>query len=603
MSLPSSPGSPEDTTQDLAHQPPAPAQRFEEGRIALLVERWNSTQRTLARRVFSDASVVGVVLGLFGFWTALTPSLISRTWWMTAASVFLSTLFAYGVGVLVGACARGFARLIGLRVTASSRAVAVLRRIGYGVLVATTVVVWFWSIQQQRDISRTVHLPGRIWWSQTVGAVVGLAAVVASIGLVRALRHGVALLYAGVRRFITQPVAAGGVLILGLVVLLIATNNVIVTTAANAVAHQMSVINDRTTPGARRPDSTLRSGGPGSVESWSNLGRKGQNYISDGPSAADIAELTGHPAKEPIRVYAGLPADHDLAAGARTVLAELIRTRAFDRKVLVLHTTTGAGWVEEWSVASVEYLTGGDCATATMQYSFLGSPAAFLLDRSSAQRAGTVLLDTVHAYWSRLDPVHRPRLYAAGVSLGSYGGQAAFSSASEMMSRVDGAVWVGTPGFTPIWRDLNASRQQGSPEVAPVIDNGRHIRFAPTPRYLDRNRWGSPYGSWQTPRVVYLQHTSDPVVWWSPSLIWREPDWIRERAGIDVNPRISWTPWSTFWQVTADMAISVATPGGHGHSYHEELVDAWAQVLGTRSSQAQLQRIKEQVPRTIRAGD
>lgn len=93
------------------------------------------------------------------------------------------------------------------------------------------------------------------------------------------------------------------------------------------------------------------------------------------------------------------------------------------------------------------------------------------------------------------------------------------------------------------------------------------------------------------------------MVWWSPSLIWREPDWIRERAGIDVNPRISWTPWSTFWQVTADMAISVATPGGHGHSYHEELVDAWAQVLGTRSSQAQLQRIKEQVPRTIRAGD
>jgi uncharacterized membrane protein len=365
----------------------------------------------------------------------------------------------------------------------------------------------------------------------------------------------------------------------------------------------MGTLNQKTFDGARPPTSALRSGGPQSMETWSKLGREGQRFVSNGPSAADISAATGRPAIDPIRVYAGLTPDHNLTEGAETVLAELIRTRAFDRKVLVLHTATGAGWVEEWSVAAVEYLTGGDCATATMQYSYLGSPAAFMLDRSSPQQGGKALFDIVHAYWSTLDPAHRPKLYTTGVSLGSYGGQAAFGSIGEMMSRVDGAVWAGTPGSTPTWRELTDSRRQGSPEIAPVIDNGSHVRFAPSPQFLTTDRWGSPYGSWKSPRILYLQHSSDPVVWWSPTLIWQEPDWIRERAGVDVNPRISWTPWSTFWQITADMAISVATPGGHGHSYHEEMVDAWSLVLGADASQARMARIKDAIPRTIRAGN
>ncbi|GAE69110.1 hypothetical protein JCM18909_2298 [Cutibacterium acnes JCM 18909] len=29
-------------------------------------------------------------------------------------------------------------------------------------------------------------------------------------------------------------------------------------------------------------------------------------------------------------------------------------------------------------------------------------------------------------------------------------------------------------------------------------------------------------------------------------MIWAEPDWMRERAGNDVNPHILWTPWSSF---------------------------------------------------------
>jgi hypothetical protein len=57
--------------------------------------------------------------------------------------------------------------------------------------------------------------------------------------------------------------------------------------------------------------------------------------------------------------------------------------------------------------------------------------------------------------------------------------------------------------------------------------------------------------------VLYLQHASDPIVWWSPRLIWDEPDWLGEPHGQDVLGAMVWIPLVTFWQVAADL------PAGH----------------------------------------
>lgn len=567
-------------------------------------EEWVIAERTLARYVLRHASVGGLLGSLFGFWTALSPSLIPRTWWMILINVAMSMLFAYGVGHLIGYLLRRFSALIDLQITASARAVRIIRWLGYAVVLAVTVSVWFWAIQQQRDVSRTVNLQRHFWLTQIFGALTGILAFVAVLLLIRTISHGLRRLYSGVHRFITQPVLATSVFVIALVLALLATNNVVVRTAANAVAHQMETVNRRTTEGVHRPTSPLRSGGPGSTRSWASLGRKGQDFVASGPTAAQIAGTTGKPAIEPIRAYAGLPTDRDFTEAARAVLAELIRTRAFDRKVLVIYNTTGSGWVEEWSVSAVEYLTGGDCATASMQYSYLGSPGAFLLDRESPKEGAKALFRVIHDYWAALDPAHRPKLYTSGVSLGAYGGQSAFKDADDMMAKVDGAVWVGSPGITPIWESLTDARRQGSPEIAPVIGSGSHIRFIPGIRYIDRDRWGARYPAWKGPRIAYVQHSSDPVTWWQPDLIWREPDWIRERAGIDTNPRISWSPWSTFWQVTADMAIAVSVPGGHGHSYHQELIWVWSSVLGTdQITEGQKQSIAKDLPKSIKGTD
>ena len=80
------------------------------------------------------------------------------------------------------------------------------------------------------------------------------------------------------------------------------------------------------------------------------------------------------------------------------------------------------------------------------------------------------------------------------------------------------------------------------------------------------------------------------MVWWHPSLIWKQPVWFEEPRGHDVTDRMRWWPWVSFWQISADMPLSLATPGGHAHRYFEEYVAAWSQVLGVDAPVAQLER-------------
>nr|WP_268234112.1 alpha/beta-hydrolase family protein [Cutibacterium porci] len=529
----------------------------------------------------------------------MTPSLVPRTWWMVAINVWLSTLVAYGIGGFIGRISRWLAEISRLQVTVSTNAVRGIRRSWYALLTLISLGMFIWCTRQQRAVSEAVGLPRKVWLAQTVGMLTGLLLFITTVLLVRLIAHGIRTLYTGVHRLIAQPVLAVVVVTISIALLLWATNNVIVRTTANGVAHVMARTNAQTAAGRTPPTSSLRSGSPDSLQTWDSLGREGKDVVTDGPHAAMISDVMGKPAKEPIRVYAGLNAQRDYIAEANGVLAELIRTGAFHRKVLVIQNGTGSGWVEEWSMSAVEYLTLGDCATATMQYSYLGSVGAFLLDRESPKQGARALFTVIYDYWTTLDPHTRPKLYSSGVSLGSFGGQAAFSSIDDMVSKVDGAVWVGTPGFTPIWKNLEKNRRDGSPEIVPVINNGRVVRFIGNPSEITHDHWGAPYPSWNShTRIAYVQHPSDPVTWWSPEMIWAEPDWMRERAGSDVNPHIQWTPWSSFWQVTADMALSTTPPGGHGHNYHSELIPIWAAVLGIHCDDNTVAALTTAIPKT-----
>lgn len=214
---------------------------------------------------------------------------------------------------------------------------------------------------------------------------------------------------------------------------------------------------------AQQPTSEFRTAGPGSPIEWQSLGRHGAAFVSGGPSADEIAELTGEPAIEPIRVYAGLESAATLQQRADLIVAELERTGAFDRKILVVGTTTGSGWLEPQTVDAVEYLYGGDTAIATLQYAYTPSWVSFVFDPDAPVEAARTLFSAIEARWLQLPAEDRPLLVAYGLSLGAHGGQAVFADVADLRSRTDGAMFIGTPNSSEMWRTLQAERDAGSP--------------------------------------------------------------------------------------------------------------------------------------------
>jgi uncharacterized membrane protein len=330
-----------------------------------------------------------------------------------------------------------------------------------------------------------------------------------------------------------------------------------------------------TAEGVHQPTTGLRSGGPGSLIPWDSLGYQGRNFIGKGPSVGDIEKYTGHPAMEPIRIYAGLASAKSAEAQASLAVQDLQRAGGFQRKNLLVVTTTGSGWVDPALVDTFEYLSGGDCATVAIQYSYLPSWVSYLVDQAKALAAGRSLFDAVYGVYAKMPLGQRPKLYVAGESLGSFGGEAAFTGENDMANRTSGALFAGPPSFNTLFREFSDNRDPGSPEVQPIYQDGRIVRFA-----SDASTGIPPQGQpWNGSRVLYLMHPSDPIVWWSPHLIFSQPDWISEPPGRDVLKTMFWLPFITFWQVTGDLPFSTGVPDGHGHRYSAEYVDGFNAVM------------------------
>jgi uncharacterized membrane protein len=236
-------------------------------------------------------------------------------------------------------------------------------------------------------------------------------------------------------------------------------------------------------------------------------------------------------------------------------------------------TTTGNGWVDHHTPEALELMYGGNVATVATQYSFLPSWIAFLADRDRAVEEGRAVIGAVSERLSRPPKDHRPKLLIYGESLGATGSEGAFDGLGDIRNTADAVLWVGPPDSNQIWSGLVARRDPGSPEVAPVYDDGLVVRFGSRPQ-----DWDFPDQQWLQPRVAYLMHPTDPVVWWSPKLLFARPKWLVEPRGDGVSPAMSWYPVVTFWQMTADLANALYVPDGYGHNYSHEMLDAWARV-------------------------
>jgi uncharacterized membrane protein len=511
-----------------------------------------------------------------GCWGALifaclsfTPSLLPRggivqglVWGITAA-------IGYGLGVVAAWAWRAFAD----RDPRRPRRWAWLTFFITGgvLLVAAFALGQYWQYEIRKLMGVTDYNIPLVVASPFVAALIFCLLLLIGRGLHGLYRWLAKLLNRWIGRRAAR--AVGWVLVVGLTYVVV--SGLLLQGFINLMNNAYSVRDTTTAEGVRQPMTSLRSGGPGSLVRWDSLGYQGRNFIGKGPSVAEIEKFTHQPAMEPIRIYAGLASADGAQAQAALAVNDLRRAGGFQRKNLVVVTTTGSGWVDPALVDTVEYLSGGNCATVAIQYSYLPSWISYLVDQSKALAAGRALFDAVYGAWAKLPPDHRPRLYVAGESLGSFGGEAAFTGENDIANRTSGALFAGPPNFNTLFREFSDHRDTGSPEVQPIYQDGRIVRFA-----NDTTAGIPPQGQpWEGSRVLYMMHPSDPIVWWSPHLIFSQPDWISEPPGKDVLKGMFWMPFITFWQVTADLPFSTGVPDGHGHRYSAEYVDGFSAVM------------------------
>jgi len=500
---------------------------------------------------------------------SFTPSLLPRGGFIQGLICGITAAIGYGLGVLAAWLWRAYADREPRRARSSSWRVFL---IGAGVLLAVAFALGqYWQAQIRSLMEVTEHNVPLVVASPLVAAFFFTVFLLIGRGI-RRVYHWAADLLA--RKFGRRAAnATGWVLVTAAVYLVV--SGILLDGLVGAMDEAFSVANTVTEEGVVAPRSALRSGGPGSLVPWESLGREGRTFAASGPSANEIAAVVHRPANSPIRTYAGLDSAADAEQRAALAVDDLERAGGFRRANLLVVTTTGSGWVDPALVAPFEYLTHGDSATVAMQYSYLPSWLSFLVDQSKAREAGRALFDAVYDRWSKLAPRARPKLFVSGESLGTFGGETAFSGEYDLRNRTAGTVFAGPPNFNTLFREFSDQRDPGSPEIQPVYKSGRTVRFA-----TDAASSIPPQGEpWEGTRVIYLMHPSDPIVWWTPRLILTAPDWIGEAAGKDVLPSMFWMPFVTFWQVTADLPFSTGVPAGHGHKYTTEYVDAWNAVM------------------------
>lgn len=511
----------------------------------------------------------GTAVGLVFIWFSLTPSLLPRGPLFQGVVSGAAGAIGYGLGVF----AVWLVRYMRSKDTSPpAPRLAWIALVVIGIIGQILMIIYFHVWQDEvRDLNGVPRLG---FWDHPLTAVLSIVVLFVLVEIGQLVGKLVRYLERQLNRIAPPRVSAVVVVVLLLALTIALLNGIVVRFAMSTINNTFEAVNDETDPDIAAPTSRLRSGGPESLVTWESLGHQGRVFMAAGPTVEELTEFNGRPAIEPIRTYAGLNSADGIKATAALAAQELRRTGGLDRAVVAVATTTGTGWINEAEASALEYMYNGDTAIVSMQYSFLPSWLSFLVDQENARQAGQALFEAIDAMVREMPEANQPRLVVFGESLGSFGGEAPFLALNNLVARTDGALFSGPTFNNTIWTQLTRDRDADSPMWLPIYDKGENVRFAARSDNLNR-----PDDPWGTPRVVYLQHASDPIAWWNPDLLFAEPDWLKEPRGYDLSGRMQWIPIVTFLQVSADMAVAVDVPDGHGHVYVRDVANAWADIL------------------------
>jgi uncharacterized membrane protein len=356
--------------------------------------------------------------------------------------------------------------------------------------------------------------------------------------------------------------------------------------------------------GARWTGPTL-SGGPGSLVPWATLGKEGRRHmlthvraapVPDPPAGlADLSIETvmGQPAlAPPVQVYVGLESAPTMRERVDLAMAEMERTGAFERSLIMLVSPTGLGYVNYVALAAAQYLSRGDMASVTMQYSNRPSPLS--LGRVGRAREQNRLLWLRILERTRRIEGPRPRVVLFGESLGAHTSQDVFlhwGTLGLQALGVDRALWIGTPYGSEWMHEVTGPDR-------PDVDRGSVAVVNDIEQLLVL---GQQRGA--LPPYVMLSHDNDAVTKFGPDLLTTGPAWLGPgRPAVDMvegaSPRgiathLRWRPVTTFFQTLVDVK-NAQVPGTYqawGHDYRPDLPRFISAVYELPASAEQLARV------------
>jgi uncharacterized membrane protein len=512
--------------------------------------------------------------------------------WLLARSG-LAGLVADALQEALGATASGAATAAGRRRGGRLRGLAARVPAAIPAGAAFSGALELWRRHRQGPVAGTPPdealgeaLGVAVWRSLAVGVLVGVAVAAlatAERALAGTISRGLAAVLPGSGRA-WRP-AAHALTLAGLVA---------------AVYRSLTDIDRRIEQGADKPEpgfdhppaSPLVSGGPGSLVPFSTLSRAGRRHMLTRVPAERIQAVMGEPARQPIRVYVGLESAPTVEARVDLALDELDRVGALDRGLLLLISPTGTGYVNYTAVEAAEYLTRGDIASVTMQYSERPSPLS--LDRVRLGRAqNRMLWLAIHERLYQRPPERRPRVAIFGESLGAHTSQDAFLHGGTLDLEalgIDRALWVGTP-YGSGWKD-----EVFGDDHRPDVNQAEVGRF-------------DSYGQWEALapeqrerlRYVLVGHDDDAVTYFGPDLLLAAPPWLGPERPPGVPRGERWSPVVTFLQTLVDMKNSLhIVPGrfeSHGHDYRADLARFVRAVYRLDATDVQMAQIEQALRR------
>lgn len=271
----------------------------------------------------------------------------------------------------------------------------------------------------------------------------------------------------------------------------------------------------------KRPTAKEVSGSKNSFVPWKSLSVQGRRHIGSRLKADQIAKTTGakiSQVKEPIRVYVGLDSAPSENERVQLALKELDRTNAYSRKQIVIISPTGTGYVNYVMSDSVEYMSLGDCAQVTIQYSKRPSPLSLDL-RGEGHVQFRMLINGIRKKVQDMPASKRPKLVIFGESLGAWTSQDAFlfeGTDGFAANLIDKSLWIGTPAMSK-WKDYALSNKTLNTDVEQIGVFDNYSEYEKLSK-LERNKL----------KYFMITHYNDPVARFTTRLLVQSPDWLQE---------------------------------------------------------------------------